>query len=37
MTTFSKCKQPNTKLFINGQFVESKTTEWIDLHNPVSS
>ncbi|KAH9400838.1 Methylmalonate-semialdehyde dehydrogenase [acylating] mitochondrial [Tyrophagus putrescentiae] len=28
---------PNTKLFINGQFVESKTTEWIDLHNPATN
>ena len=24
-----------TKLFINGQFVESKTKNWIDLYNPV--
>ena len=24
-------------MFINGQFVESKTDKWIDLHNPVSS
>ena len=23
-------------MFINGQFVESKATEWIDVHNPVS-
>lgn len=28
--------QPTTKLFINGQFVESKTDRWIDIHNPVS-
>lgn len=28
--------QPTTKLFIDGKFVESKTTEWIDIHNPVS-
>ncbi|KAI2805974.1 hypothetical protein BLOT_004985 [Blomia tropicalis] len=28
---------PNTKLFINGKFVESKTTEWIDLHNPATN
>ena len=29
--------QPGTtKMFINGQFVESKTDKWIDLHNPVS-
>lgn len=25
-----------TKLFINGEFRESKTTDWIDIHNPVS-
>lgn len=25
-----------TKNFIGGQFVESKTSEWIDLYNPVS-
>ena len=23
-------------MFINGEFVESKTDKWIDLHNPVS-
>lgn len=28
--------QPTTKLFIDGKFVESNTTEWIDIHNPVS-
>ena len=28
--------QPTTKLFINGQFVESSTDKWIDIHNPVS-
>ena len=27
--------QPTTKLFINGKFVESKTNQWIDVHNPV--
>ncbi|XP_072031400.1 probable methylmalonate-semialdehyde/malonate-semialdehyde dehydrogenase [acylating], mitochondrial [Amphiura filiformis] len=26
-----------TKLFINGEFVESKTTEWIDVHNPATN
>lgn len=29
--------QPTTKLFIDGKFVESQTSEWIDIHNPVSS
>ncbi|KAK9503096.1 hypothetical protein O3M35_011737 [Rhynocoris fuscipes] len=28
---------PNTKMFINGKTVESKTTEWIDLHNPATN
>lgn len=28
---------PNTKMFINGQFVESKTTEWVDLKNPATN
>lgn len=28
---------PTTKLFIDGKFVESKTTEWIDLHNPATN
>lgn len=28
---------PTTKLFINGQFVESKTTQWIDLPNPATN
>ncbi|GBM32149.1 hypothetical protein AVEN_247011-1, partial [Araneus ventricosus] len=25
---------PSTKLFIDGKFIESKTSNWIDLHNP---
>lgn len=28
--------QPTTKLFIDGKFVDSETTEWLDIHNPVS-
>ncbi|GIY92839.1 probable methylmalonate-semialdehyde dehydrogenase, mitochondrial, partial [Caerostris extrusa] len=28
---------PNTKLFIDGKFVESKTSQWIDLHNPATN
>lgn len=27
----------NTKLFINGEFVESKTDRWIDIHNPATN
>ncbi|OXB66821.1 hypothetical protein ASZ78_003523 [Callipepla squamata] len=29
--------RPTTKLFIDGKFVESKTTEWIDIHNPATN
>ena len=29
--------QYKTKNLINGEFVESSTTEWIDLLNPVSN
>lgn len=28
--------QPTTKLFIGGKFVDSATSEWVDVHNPVS-
>ena len=28
---------PTTKNFINGQFVESKTTDWIDLKDPATN
>lgn len=40
MTALSPCAfatlQPTTKLFIDGKFVESNTSEWLDIHNPVS-
>lgn len=26
---------PRTKLFINGEFIDSKTDKWIELRNPV--
>lgn len=26
-----------TKIFIDGKFVESKTTDWIDLHDPATN
>ncbi|KJE91741.1 methylmalonate-semialdehyde dehydrogenase [Capsaspora owczarzaki ATCC 30864] len=29
-------KVPTTKLYINGEFVESQTKEWIDVHNPAT-
>lgn len=28
---------PTTKLFIDGQFVESETSNWIDIHNPATN
>jgi malonate-semialdehyde dehydrogenase (acetylating)/methylmalonate-semialdehyde dehydrogenase len=28
---------PATKLFIDGKFVESKTKDWIDVHNPATN
>ena len=27
---------PTAKLFIDGKFIESKTSTWYDVHNPVS-
>ncbi len=26
---------PKTKLFINGQFVDSTSATWLNVHNPV--
>lgn len=34
---YASSSVPTTKLFINGKFVESKTNEWIDLHNPATN
>lgn len=28
---------PTTKLFIQGEFVESKTDNWLDVHNPATN
>uniref|UniRef100_A0A3Q4I225 methylmalonate-semialdehyde dehydrogenase (CoA acylating) n=1 Tax=Neolamprologus brichardi TaxID=32507 RepID=A0A3Q4I225_NEOBR len=28
---------PTTKLFIDGKFVESNTSEWLDIHNPATN
>ncbi|CAG01511.1 unnamed protein product [Tetraodon nigroviridis] len=28
---------PTTKLFIDGKFVESSTSEWLDIHNPATN
>lgn len=35
--TFSSSTAPTTKLFIDGKFVESKATEWVDLHDPATN
>lgn len=37
MHVCSFSSQPTTKLFIDGKFIESKTSEWLDIHNPVSN
>lgn len=34
---FSSSTAPTTKLFLDGKFVESKATEWIDLHDPATN
>lgn len=34
---YSSSSAPTTKLFIDGKFVESKTKEWIDLHDPATN
>ena len=39
MFTFNKrwlTSTPRVPLFINGQFIESKTSEWLSVHDPVS-
>jgi malonate-semialdehyde dehydrogenase (acetylating)/methylmalonate-semialdehyde dehydrogenase len=36
-TRFYASSAPTTKLFLNGEFVESKTTDWIDLHDPATN
>lgn len=35
--SYSSSTAPTTKLFIDGKFIESKTTEWIDLHDPATN
>ncbi|XP_065159870.1 probable methylmalonate-semialdehyde/malonate-semialdehyde dehydrogenase [acylating], mitochondrial [Atheta coriaria] len=34
---YSSNVAPTTKLFINGEFKDSKATEWVDLHNPATN
>uniref|UniRef100_A0A8C2PSW4 Methylmalonate-semialdehyde/malonate-semialdehyde dehydrogenase [acylating], mitochondrial n=1 Tax=Cyprinus carpio TaxID=7962 RepID=A0A8C2PSW4_CYPCA len=36
-TIFSVLSQSTTKLFIDGKFVESKSPEWLDIHNPATN
>lgn len=35
--SYSSSTAPTTKMFIDGKFVESKATEWIDLHDPATN
>lgn len=34
---YSTASVPTTKMFIDGKFVESKTNDWIDLHDPATN
>lgn len=34
---YSSSTAPTTKLFLDGKFVESKTTDWVDLHDPATN
>lgn len=34
---YASSSVPTTKLFINGEFVESKTSDWIDVHDPATN
>lgn len=34
---FSSSTAPTTKLFLDGKFVESQTTDWVDLHDPATN
>jgi malonate-semialdehyde dehydrogenase (acetylating)/methylmalonate-semialdehyde dehydrogenase len=36
MNTIASNQVPTVKLLINGEFVESKTTEWRDIVNPAT-
>ncbi|XP_074852897.1 methylmalonate-semialdehyde/malonate-semialdehyde dehydrogenase [acylating], mitochondrial isoform X1 [Carettochelys insculpta] len=36
-SSFSSSSVPATKLFIDGKFIESNSTEWIDIHNPATN
>lgn len=34
---YSSSTAPTTKLFLDGKFIESKTTDWVDLHDPATN
>lgn len=34
---YSSNVAPTTKLFIDGQFVDSKTSRWVELYNPATN
>ncbi|MED6276622.1 Methylmalonate-semialdehyde dehydrogenase [acylating] mitochondrial [Characodon lateralis] len=34
---YSSSSVPTTKLFIDGKFVESSSSEWLDIHNPATN
>lgn len=36
-STAVRASIPTTKLFLNGEFVESQTNQWIDVHNPATN
>jgi malonate-semialdehyde dehydrogenase (acetylating) / methylmalonate-semialdehyde dehydrogenase len=33
----TKNVEPTVKMFIDGKFVESKTNDWVDLHDPATN
>uniref|UniRef100_A0A673AY90 Methylmalonate-semialdehyde/malonate-semialdehyde dehydrogenase [acylating], mitochondrial n=1 Tax=Sphaeramia orbicularis TaxID=375764 RepID=A0A673AY90_9TELE len=35
--SYSSSSVPTVKLFIDGKFVESKSSEWLDIHNPATN
>lgn len=35
--SFASASAPTTKLFLDGKFVESQATEWVDLHDPATN
>uniref|UniRef100_A0A1B0CFG4 Probable methylmalonate-semialdehyde/malonate-semialdehyde dehydrogenase [acylating], mitochondrial n=1 Tax=Lutzomyia longipalpis TaxID=7200 RepID=A0A1B0CFG4_LUTLO len=35
--SYASSAVPTTKMFVDGKFVESKTKDWIDLHDPATN